>query len=84
MDHVSGTVPRAKRLGYLKRAQKTLSVKQCHHMHFANGTGSEELGEQTQLLEDEALRTEWEMNGPSAARFQELTPRFNPSEISRR
>lgn len=27
-------------------------------MHFANGTGSEELGEQTQLLEDEALRTE--------------------------
>lgn len=58
MDHVSGTVPRAKRLGYLKRAQKSLSVKQCHHMHFENGTGSEELGEQTQLLEDEALRTE--------------------------
>lgn len=58
MAHVSGTMPRAKRHDYLKRAQKSLGVKLCHHMHFANGTGSEALSEQTQLLEDAALRTE--------------------------
>lgn len=33
-------------------------MKQGHYMHFANGTGSEKLSEQTQLLDDSDLKTE--------------------------
>lgn len=50
-------MPRAKRHYYLTRTQSH-SMKQGHYTHFANGTGSEELSEQTQLLDDSDLKTE--------------------------
>lgn len=33
-------------------------MKQGHYMHFANGTGSEKLNDQTQLPDDSNLKTE--------------------------